>query len=76
MPAASRRARGDLDGGRDDARLVVAEVALLAGVRVEPGDGDARRGDAEVAHQRLGGLHDGGGDRLGRQARAARSASA
>ena len=40
------------DGGGDDARFLVAEPAVLAGVRIERGDRDARVGDAEVARQR------------------------
>ena len=36
-------ARAAATAGRDDAQLLVAEQAALAGVRVEPGDRDARR---------------------------------
>ena len=36
---ASRR----FDGGRDDVDFLAAEVAAVAGVRIEPGDRDARR---------------------------------
>src|SRR5207248_8833428 len=39
---------GRLDGGNDRALLLVAEQALLAGVRVEPGPGDAAAPPAGV----------------------------
>ena len=39
------------DGRRDDLDLLAAHGAFLAGVRVEPGDGDTRGGDAEIALQ-------------------------
>ncbi len=40
------------DGRRDRLDLLAAHGAFLAGVRVEPSDGDARGGNAEVALQR------------------------
>ncbi len=46
------------DRGLDQARFFVAEMSAFAGVRVEPGDGDARTRDAEAAHERVRGLHD------------------
>ena len=46
--APARRAHGR----GDDANLLVAEHALLAGVRVEAGDAEARAGDAELRAQR------------------------
>ena len=56
-----RAARGDAFGARrgncrrDDRDLLVAEQAALAGVRIEPGDRDARRG---LAPGRSSTLHD------------------
>ena len=55
MSAAQRAARLDArraqrgDRRRDDLDLLAAERAAFAGMRVEPGDRDDRRGDAEIA---------------------------
>ena len=40
-----------LDRGHDDLDLLAAQRAVLAGMRVEPGDGEPRRFDAELALQ-------------------------
>ena len=40
------------DGRRNDARFLAADQSVLAGVRIEPGDGDARAVDAEVVLER------------------------
>src|SRR5690606_28758072 len=45
---------GLLDGRGDDVDLLAAEVAAIAGVRVEAGDGDARPGEAGLAHGAVG----------------------
>ncbi len=42
------------DCGGDDPRFLVADPALLAGMGIERGDGEARAGDAEIADQRHG----------------------
>ncbi len=42
-----------LDRGHDDGRLLAAHGAALAGMGIEPGDREARRGDAEIRAQRL-----------------------
>ena len=61
MSAAKRPARVDAvraqrrDRRRDDLDLLAAERAGLAGMRVEPGDREHRRGDAEIAPQRRSG---------------------
>ena len=50
----SPRARAVLHGRHDLVGFLVAEEALLAGVRVEPGHGDARAVDAQRQAGRLG----------------------
>src|SRR5207302_5410924 len=45
---------GRLDGGNDRVLLLVAEEALLAGVRVEPGHRDAAARSAEILERALG----------------------
>ena len=60
MSAGERAARVDAlaraarDRGRDDVELLVADAALLAGMRIEAGDRHARLGDAEAAAQVVG----------------------
>ena len=52
-PRASIPARAQFgDGRRDDLDLLAAEAARFAGMRVEPGNREDRRGDAEIAAQR------------------------
>ena len=58
-----------VDGGRDDLDLLPAEMSALAGVRVEPAHGDARRGDREVAGERCRDDRDGLRDRFARDRR-------
>ena len=43
------------DRGRDDLDILAADRAVLAGMRVEAGDREARPGDAEIALQARGG---------------------
>ena len=48
-PRASMPSRAQLlDGGRDDAAILLAERAVLAGVRVEAGEREPRPRDAEA----------------------------
>ena len=63
-----RRRRSRVDRRRDDRGVLVAERAVLAGMRIEAGDGEARAGDAEAARQ-------GRARRCGRSRRSGRRSS-
>ena len=53
LKGSALRSRG-IDRRADDANLFVAEEAVLAAVRIEAGDGDARRRDAHAAQAAIG----------------------